>query len=286
MQARIKAFFDEATNTISYVVAEPAGPHAAIIDPVLDYDAKSGRTTTRSADEIVEYIRDEGLTVDWILETHPHADHLTAAPYLKDKLGGRIAIGAGIRQVQTNFAGIFNLGAAFATDGSQFDRLWDDGDAIEVGVMTGRVIETPGHTPACVSYRFGDAIFVGDTMFMPDFGSARCDFPDGDARTLYRSVQRILSLPPETRLFMCHDYGPGGRAYEWETTVAAQRAENKHLNDGVTEEEFVEMRTTRDKELSMPVLLLPAIQLNIRAGYPPEPEDNGVSYLKIPLNGV
>lgn len=286
MQARIKAFFDEATNTISYVVAEPAGPRAAVIDPVLDYDAKSGRTSTRSADEIVEYTRDEGMTVDWILETHPHADHLTAAPYLKDRLGGRIAIGEGIRQVQRNFAGIFNLGDGLATDGSQFDQLWQDGDRFAVGALDVEVLATPGHTPACVSYRFGDAVFVGDTMFMPDFGSARCDFPDGDARTLYHSVQRILSLPPETRLFMCHDYGPGGRAYEWETTVAAQKAENKHLNDGVSEDEFVEMRTARDKELSMPVLLLPAIQLNIRAGYPPEPEDNGVSYLKIPLNGV
>ena len=286
MHARIKAFFDDATNTVSYVVAEPEGRRCAVIDPVLDYDAKSGRTATRSAGEIVEYIREQGLTVDWILETHPHADHLTAAPYLKERLGGRIAIGAGIRQVQKNFAGIFNLGDGVATDGSQFDQLWCDGDEIEVGVMTGRVLATPGHTPACVSYKFGDAVFVGDTLFMPDFGSARCDFPDGDARTLYRSVRRLLALPPETRLFLCHDYGPGGRAYAWETTVAAQRAENKHLHDGIGEDEFVAMRTARDKELAMPVLLLPAIQLNIRAGYPPEPESNGVSYLKIPLNGV
>ena len=283
---QIKAFFDEATNTVSYVVAEPGGRHCAVIDPVLDYDAKSGRTATRSADEIVEYIREQDLTVDWILETHPHADHLSAAAHIKDQVGGHIAIGEGIRQVQANFAKVFNLGAGLACDGSQFDRLWRDGDSVPVGAMDGRVMATPGHTPACVAYVFGDAVFVGDTMFMPDFGSARCDFPDGDARTLFRSVKRILSLPPETRLFMCHDYGPGGRAYEWETTVAAQRAENKHLHDGVSEEEFVAMRTARDKELSMPVLLLPAIQLNIRAGYPPEPEANGVSYLKIPLNGV
>ena len=286
MQPRIEAFFDEATNTVSYVVAEPVGTAAAIIDPVLDFDPKSGRTATRSADEIVDYTRQEGLNVEWILETHPHADHLTAAPYLKETLGGRIAIGEGIRQVQRNFATVFNLGDGLATDGSQFDRLWADGDTLTVGAMEGEVLATPGHTPACVAYRFGDAVFVGDTLFMPDFGSARCDFPDGDARTLYRSVQRLLGLPPQTRLFMCHDYGPGGRAYAWETTVAEQKSDNKHLHDGVTEDDFVAMRTARDAELSMPALLLPAIQLNIRAGYPPEPEGNGVSYLKIPLNGV
>ncbi len=286
MSPRVKAFFDEATFTISYVVAEPDGSHCAIIDPVLDYDPKSGRTGTASADALVAHVRDADLTVDWILETHPHADHLTAAPYLQDQLGGRIAIGEGVRRVQENFKQIFNLADEFRTDGSQFQHLFADDETFMIGAMPARVMYTPGHTPSCITYVIGDAAFVGDTMFMPDFGSARCDFPDGDARTLYRSVHRILSLPPETRLYMCHDYGPGGRAYEWETTVAQQRAENIHLHDGISEDAFVEMRTARDETLSMPVLILPAIQVNIRAGHFPPAEDNGVAYLKIPLNAV
>jgi len=286
MSPRVKAFFDEATFTISYVVAEPEGRHCVIIDPVLDYDPKSGRSSTATADDVIGYVRAEDLTVDWILETHPHADHLTAAPYLKEQLGGRVAIGEGVCKVQENFKLVFNLSAEFRTDGSQFEHLFDDGEEFRFGGMTAQVLATPGHTPSCVTYLIGDAAFVGDTLFMPDFGSARCDFPEGDARTLYRSVQRLLSLPPETRLFMCHDYGPGGRPYKWETTVAEQRAENIHLHDGVSEDEFVAMRTERDKQLSMPVLILPAIQVNIRAGAFPPAEDNGISYLKIPLNAV
>jgi len=286
MSPRVKAFFDEATFTISYVVAEPEGRHCVIIDPVLDYDPKSGRSSTTTADDVIGYVRAEDLTVDWILETHPHADHLTAAPYLKEQLGGRVAIGEGVCRVQENFKQVFNLSEEFRTDGSQFEHLFDDGEEFRIGGMTAQVLATPGHTPSCVTYLIGDAAFVGDTLFMPDFGSARCDFPEGDARTLYRSVQRLLSLPPETRLFMCHDYGPGGRPYKWETTVAEQRTENIHLHDGVSEDEFVAMRTERDKQLSMPVLILPAIQVNIRAGAFPPAEDNGISYLKIPLNAV
>lgn len=286
MQPDIAAFFDKATCSVSYVVAEPGGRRAAIIDPVLDFDARSGRTSTEGADRIVAHVQDGNLTVDWILETHAHADHLTAAPYLQRRLGGRTGIGRLITEVQRAFKPIYNLGDGFATDGSQFDRLFDDGDEVPVGGLVGQVLATPGHTPACVSYRFGDAVFVGDTMFMPDYGSARCDFPGGDAATLYRSVRRLLSLPPETRLFMCHDYAPGGRDYAWETTVAEQRAKNLHVRDGVSEADFVKMRTERDRTLSMPALLLPAVQVNIRAGHFPPPEDNGVSYLKLPLNGI
>lgn len=285
-QARIDNFFHPDTNTFTYVVAEAEGGHCVIIDSVLDYDPKSGRTATTAADEVIAHVQENGLTVDWILETHPHADHITAAPYLKARLGGQIGIGQGIREVQKNFKGVFNLGAEFATDGSQFDRLFDDGEKISFGAATVEVWSCPGHTPACVCYLIGDAVFVGDTIFMPDFGSARCDFPDGDARTLFHSVRRLLALPPETRLFMCHDYGPGGREFRCQTTVGEQRADNKHLNDGVDEEEFVAMRTARDKELEMPVLLLPSIQINIRGGAFPPPEENGISYLKLPLNAV
>ncbi|MDP6688954.1 MAG: MBL fold metallo-hydrolase [Alphaproteobacteria bacterium] len=287
---RIDHFFHPASNTFTYVVAEgrneAGGDHCVIIDSALDYDPKSGRTATVAADEVAAHVRDNGLVVDWILETHPHADHLTAAPYLKAQLGGKIGIGQGVRQVQENFKAVFNLGDEFATDGSQFDHLFEEGERFSFGDASGEVWSTPGHTPACVCYLIEDAVFVGDTIFMPDFGSARCDFPDGDARTLFHSVKRLLALPPETRLFMCHDYGPGGREFRWLTSVGEQRADNKHMNDGVDEEEFVAMRTARDNELEMPVLLLPAVQVNVRGGAFPPPEENGVSYLKMPLNAV
>ena len=283
---RIEHFFHPDSFTYTSVVAEEAGEHCVIIDSALDYDPKSGRTATIAADEIVAHVRDNNLVVDWILETHPHADHITAAPYLKEQLGGRIGIGQGVCQVQRNFKAVFNLGAEFAIDGSQFDHLFAEGERFSFGAASGEVWSTPGHTPACVCYLIEDAVFVGDTIFMPDFGSARCDFPDGDARTLFHSVKRLLALPPATRMFMCHDYGPGGREYRWLTTVAEQRADNKHMNDGVGEEEFVAMRTARDNELDMPVLLLPAVQVNIRGGAFPPAEDNGVSYLKMPLNAV
>lgn len=287
MIPRVTGFFDEATNTASYVVAEPDGSHCAIIDPVLDYDPKSGRTETRSADRIVADVRDRGLTVDWILETHAHADHLTAAPYLKETLGGRIGIGAHITDVQAIFGDVFNAGPEFAKDGSQFDRLFGDGDTFTIGAMEVRVMHTPGHTPACITYVAGDAAFIGDTLFMPDYGTARCDFPGGDAATLYRSIRKVLSLPPETRLFLCHDYkAPGRDRFAWETTVADERAHNVHVHEGVSEADFVAMRTERDKTLSMPALILPSVQVNMRAGAPPPPEDNGTTYLKIPLNAL
>ncbi len=285
-QVRIEHFFHPESNTYSYVVAEAGGDHCVIIDSVLDYDPKSGRTGTKSADEVIAHVRENGFVVDWILDTHPHADHITAAPYLKRELGGRIGIGEGIRKVQENFKAVFNLGDEFQTDGSQFDHLFTDDEIFTFGGATGKVWSCPGHTPACVCYLIDDAVFVGDTIFMPDFGSARCDFPDGDPRTLFHSVKRLLSLPPETRLFMCHDYGPGGREFRWETTVAEQRRDNKHMHDGVSEEEFVDMRTTRDKELDMPVLILPAVQINIRGGQFPPAEDNGISYLKLPLDAL
>ena len=286
MGPEVKTFFDEATFTATHVVKDPASKHAAILDSVLDYDPKSGHTGKESADAVLAYVKDEGLEIDWILETHAHADHLTAAPYLKDQLGAPIAIGAHIDTVQGVFKKIFNAEDEFATDGSQFDRLFDDGETFSIGEMAVRVMHTPGHTPACSTYVMGDAAFVGDTLFMPDFGTARCDFPGGDARQLFKSIQRILALPPETRLFMCHDYAPGGREYQWETTVAAEKAENKHVHDGVSEDAFVQMRTERDKQLAMPVLLLPSVQVNMRAGHMPPAEDNGVSYLKIPVDAV
>lgn len=282
----VKTFFDTDTFTATYVVADETAGRCAIIDSVLDFDPKAGRTATASADAVIAWVRGAGLTVDWLLETHIHADHLTAAPYLKQHLGGMIAIGAHITAVQKTFAGIFNAEAGFATDGSQFDHTFHDGDTFAVGGVEGRVLHTPGHTPACLSYLIGDAVFVGDTIFMPDYGSARCDFPGGDARMLYRSVRRLLDLPPQTRMFVGHDYGPDGRPYAVETTVADQRRANIHMRDGIDEEEFVAMRTARDATLDMPRLILPSVQVNMRAGAFPPAEANGVSYLKLPLNAL
>lgn len=284
MTLKIRAFFDEATYTVSYLAWDAATRVAAVIDPVLDYDPKSGRTSTGSAQSLLSAAKAEDLKVEWILETHAHADHFSAGAWLRERTGAKIAIGEHIRTVQSTFRNLFNI-ADQSTDGSDFDRLVRDGDRIALGNLTIEVIHTPGHTPACVSYRIADAVFVGDTLFMPDYGTARVDFPGGDARTLFRSIRRILSLPPETRLFMCHDYkAPGREAYAWETTVAAERERNVHVRDGVTEDEFVAMRTARDRTLAMPVLILPSVQVNIRAGRMPTPEANGVSYLKIPLN--
>lgn len=286
MKPRIQAFFDEATWTVSYVVYDQPGGHCAIVDSVLDYDAKSGRTSTRSASRLIEFVQGHSLTVEWILETHAHADHLSAAHYLRKKLGGRIAIGAGITQVQDVFKGIFHLEPEFRPDGSQFDHLLHDGEAFPIGQLHAHALAVPGHTPACMAYQVEDAVFAGDTLFMPDVGTARCDFPGGNAHTLYQSVRKLLSLPPETRLFMCHDYPPTGRAAAWECTVQDQRAHNIHVHDGVTEAEFVELRQRRDATLDMPVLILPSVQVNIRAGELPPAEANGVSYLKIPLNAL
>lgn len=282
----VHGFFDPATWTVTYVVYDGPGSACAIIDSVLDYDLKSGRTQHTSADKVIAFVREHQLKVEWILETHAHADHLSAAPYLKEKLGGKLAIGSRITAVQKVFAEIFNLEPDFKQDGTQFDHLFTEDEAIKVGTFTGRALFVPGHTPACMAYQFGDAVFVGDTLFMPDVGSARCDFPGGDARMLYESSKKILSLPAETRLFMCHDYPPNDRSIRFETTVAAQRAHNIHLHDGVTQEQFVAMRTKRDATLEMPVLILPAVQINIRAGNFPPPEPNGKSYLKIPLNAL
>jgi glyoxylase-like metal-dependent hydrolase (beta-lactamase superfamily II) len=286
MQPRVFTVFDKPTFTATHVIAEADGPHAAIIDSVLGFDPKSGRTSTKSADAVVALVREKGLQVDWVLETHLHADHLSAAPYLKDKLGGRIGIGEHVVDVQATFKKIYNFERSFPTDGSQFDYLFKDGDIIRVGALQIRVMYTPGHTPACVTYVAGDAAVVGDTLFSPDYGTARCDFPGGDARTLYRSIRRMFDLPPATRLFLCHDYAPGGRPFLWETTVAEQRAKNIHINDSVTEDAFVKMRTERDKTLDMPVLILPAIQVNMRGGRLPPAEDNGISYLKLPVNAL
>jgi glyoxylase-like metal-dependent hydrolase (beta-lactamase superfamily II) len=283
----VKAFFDEATYTVSYVVSDPTSNACAIVDSVLDYDPASGRTTTESADALMANIRDAGLEVEWILETHVHADHLSAAPYLQQKIGGRIAIGSQIKAVQEVFGGLFNAGSEFQRDGSQFDRLLADGDEFQIGNVKCQAMHTPGHTPACMTYVIGDAAFVGDTLFMPDFGTARTDFPGGDARQLYRSIQRVLSLPPQTRLFMCHDYkAPGRDEYAWETTVAAERKDNIHVHDGVDEDEFVKMREERDATLGMPRLILPSVQINMRAGRMPPPEDNGQAYIKIPINAL
>ena len=286
MQPRVFTVFDKPTFTATHVIAEADGPHAAIVDSVLGFDPKSGRTSTKSADAVVALVKEKGLQVDWVLETHLHADHLSAAPYLKEKLGGRIGIGEHVVDVQATFKKIYNFERSFPTDGSQFDYLFKDGDIIRVGGLQIRVMYTPGHTPACVTYVAGDAAVVGDTLFSPDYGTARCDFPGGDARTLYRSIHRIFDLPPTTRLFLCHDYAPGGRAFMWETTVAEQRAKNIHINDSVTEDAFVKMRTERDKTLDMPVLILPAIQVNMRGGRLPPAEDNGISYLKLPVNAL
>ena len=282
----VTAFFDEATFTVTYVVADPDSAHAAIVDPVLDYDPASGRTSTVSADKVAAFVRDNNLSIDWVLETHVHADHLSAAPYLREKLGGKVAIGKNVAAVQETFQGVFNI-EDLATDGSQFDHLFEDGDEFSIGDMAGSIISTPGHTPACITYVIGDAAFVGDTLFMPDFGTARTDFPGGDAGMLYDSIQRILALPGDTRLFMCHDYkAPGRDEFAWETSVAEQREVNVHINRNVSRDEFVAMREGRDAELGMPKLILPSIQVNVRAGQLPEAEANGVRYLKIPLDTV
>jgi glyoxylase-like metal-dependent hydrolase (beta-lactamase superfamily II) len=286
MNPIIHGIFDPATWTVTYVVYDHLGGSCAIIDSVLDYDPKSGRTSTESADKVIAFVKDQQLKVTWILETHAHADHLSAAPYLKAQLGGKTAIGDHITAVQRVFKGIFNLEASFKEDGTQFDHLLQEGETFAIGQLTAKALYVPGHTPACVAYQVGDAVFVGDTLFMPDVGSARCDFPGGDAKTLYASARKILSLPDETRLFMCHDYPPEGREVKFETTVAEQRAHNIHLHDGIDEAEFVRMRTARDATLAMPVLILPAVQINIRAGEFPPKDDNGVSYLKIPLNAL
>ncbi|MCW5751522.1 MAG: MBL fold metallo-hydrolase [Alphaproteobacteria bacterium] len=285
MRPDVHAFFDEATFTVSYVVADPASGRAAIVDSVLDFDPASGRTAKQSANRIIAHVRGQGLRVDWLLETHVHADHLSAAPYLKEELGGEICIGHSITKVQETFGKLFNAGSEFARDGSQFDRLFRDGERFNVGGIEAQVMHTPGHTPACMTYVIGDAAFVGDTLFMPDYGTARCDFPGGDARQLYRSIQRIFKLPPETRLFMCHDYkAPGRDEYRWETTVATERRENIHVHDGIGEDQFAAMRTARDKTLAMPRLILPSVQVNMRAGELPPAEANGVRYLKLPLD--
>jgi len=283
----IKALFDEPTNTVTYVVHDGETLRAAIIDSVLDFDPASGRTTFGSADAVIAYVAEQGLTVDWLLETHAHADHLSAAPYLQKKLGGKIAIGEHIVAVQNTFGKLFNAGSEFQRDGSDFDQLWKDGDQFAIGNLSVTVLHVPGHTPACIAYVIGDAVFVGDTMFMPDYGTARADFPGGDARALYRSARRILSLPPQTRLFMCHDYLPAGRTqYVWESTVEAERKANVHIHDGVTEDAFVAMREARDATLAMPRLILPSVQVNMRAGHLPQAEENGVVYLKLPVNLV
>jgi glyoxylase-like metal-dependent hydrolase (beta-lactamase superfamily II) len=280
----VTGFFHEATFSVSYLVADPATRRAALIDTVLDYDHKAGRISTATADAVIDAVRSRDLTVDWVLETHVHADHLTAAPHVKEKLGGQMALGAHVTDIQSYFKRLFNAGPEFVPDGAQFDRLFGDGDAFRIGTLDVRVMHTPGHTPACISYVVGDAVFVGDTLFMPDYGTARCDFPGGSARQLYRSIQRILSLPSETRVFTGHDYGPDGRPFAWESSVADQRDHNKHVGGGVSEDDFVTRREARDKELDAPNLILPALQVNMRAGHLPPADDNGIVYLRIPLN--
>ncbi|MFC3284849.1 MBL fold metallo-hydrolase [Litchfieldella rifensis] len=278
-------FFDELTNTFSYVVQDPASRACAILDSVLDFDYAAGRTEVRSAGAIIDFIEREGLGVEWILETHVHADHLSAAPYLHDKLGGKTGIGARITEVQELFGKVFNAGTEFSRDGSQFDRLFEEGDTFNIGTLEGRVMHTPGHTPACLTYVVGDAAFIGDTLFMPDYGTARCDFPGGDARSMYRSIHKVLALSPETRLFLCHDYkAPGREEYQHQTSVAEQRAHNVHVHEGIGEDEFVKMRTERDAMLDIPRLIVPSVQVNMRAGHMPPPEDNGQVYLKVPIN--
>lgn len=281
-----QGFFDPATWTVSYVIWDHASRHAALIDPVLDYDPKSGHTRSDSADRLIAYVQEQGLSVDWILETHAHADHLSGARYLQQRVGGRIAIGEHIREVQATFKKLFNLERGFLPDGSQFDHLFKDGETFRIGEVEAQALWVPGHTPADMAYLIDGAVFVGDTLFMPDVGSARADFPGGDARQLYRSMRRLLALPPETRLYMCHDYPPGERAPQWQTTVAEQRAHNVHAHDGVSEEAFVALRQARDATLEVPTLILPSIQVNVRAGQLPPPDDNGVSYLRIPLNAL
>lgn len=287
MHPDVHAFFDEATFTVTYVVRDPNGTKCAIVDSVLDFDYASGRTDTRSADAVIAFVRDKGWEVEWLLETHVHADHLSAAPYIQRELGGKIAIGENIRTVQDTFGKVFNEGTEFRRDGSQFDALFKEGDSFHIGQLRGDVMHTPGHTPACLTYVIGDAAFVGDTLFMPDFGTARCDFPGGSAETMWESVQKILSLPDETRIFVGHDYKAEGRDhYAWESTVGEQKRLNKHVGAGKSKEDFVRMRTERDATLAMPRLIIPSLQVNMRAGRMPEPEDNGVSYLKVPVNGL
>lgn len=283
----IHSFFDERTFTATHLVSDPETGKAAIIDPVLDFDLSSGRTNTASADSLIALVKQRSYSVEWILETHIHADHLSSAPYLQQQLGGKTGVSNAVPLIQKSFGDIFNAGSEFATDGSQFDHLFADDEAFSLGGVEAKVMHTPGHTPACAVYIFGDAAFVGDTLFMPDFGSARCDFPGGDARTLYNSIQKILALPDETRLFTCHDYkAPGRDQFAWESTVAEQHENNVHLGGSISEEAFVKMREERDAQLSMPKLILPAVQVNMRAGKMPPPEDNGVSYLKLPVNAV
>jgi glyoxylase-like metal-dependent hydrolase (beta-lactamase superfamily II) len=284
MQPSVQSFFDHATSTVTHVVSAGPGTACAIIDSVLDFDPKSGRTSTRSADAVIAFVRSQELRVEWLLETHAHADHMSAAPYLADQLGGRIGIGSDIRTVQHAFANIYNLHPRAPEDGSQFDQLFAADSSFTIGRLEALAMHVPGHTPADMAYRIGDAVFVGDSLFMPDLGTARCDFPGGSAQAMYQSVRRILALPDATRLFMCHDYPPAGREARWETTVAEQRAHNVHVHDGITEQQFVEMRTKRDATLDMPTLILPAIQVNLNAGRLPDAEENGVRYLKIPIN--
>jgi glyoxylase-like metal-dependent hydrolase (beta-lactamase superfamily II) len=284
VKPEVAAFFDEPTNTISYIVKDPNSDACAVVDSVMDIDYAAGRITYEGADEIIRYIEEKGWKLEWIIETHVHADHLSAAPYIQQKLGGKLGIGENITIVQDTFGKVFNEGTEFQRDGSQFDRLFTDGDSYQIGSLTAYVMHTPGHTPACMTHVVGDAAFVGDTLFMPDGGSARADFPGGDARELYRSMKRVLALPNETRLFMCHDYGPNGRDIEWETTVADERAHNIHVKDGVSEDEFVAMREARDATLAMPKLIIPSLQVNMRAGQLPPKDQDGKTFLKVPVN--
>ncbi|KAE9631494.1 MBL fold metallo-hydrolase [Parasedimentitalea maritima] len=287
MTPLVKAFFDEATNTVSYVARDPQSSACAIIDPVLDFDHASGRTNTASADIIISWITGQALTLDWVLESHVHADHLSAAPYLQEKLGGKIGIGANITVVQDTFGKVFNEGTEFQRDGSQFDALLSHGDSFHIGQMQADVLHTPGHTPACMTYVIGDAAFVGDTLFMPDFGTARCDFPGGSSAQLYASIQKILALPDETRIFVCHDYkAPGRDEFAWETTVGEQKALNVHIGNGRSIEDFTKMRDSRDATLGMPKLILPSLQVNMRAGQMPEPDEQGDVFLKLPINKI
>jgi glyoxylase-like metal-dependent hydrolase (beta-lactamase superfamily II) len=284
VRPEVEGFFDAETNTISYVVKDPASDACAVIDPVMDIDMAAGRISHASADKMIGFIREKGLALEWLIETHAHADHLSGAPYIQEQLGGRLGIGENIKVVQEVFGKIFNEGTQFQRDGSQFDKLFTDGDTYRIGTMTAFAMHTPGHTPACMTHVIGDAAFVGDTLFMPDGGTARADFPGGCARELYRSIKKVLALPDAMRLFMCHDYGPGGREIRWETTVAEERAANIHVREGVSEDEFVAMRTARDKTLNMPKLIIPSIQVNIRGGQLPEPDESGKRFLKVPVN--
>ena len=287
VKPEVKGFFDPDTNTISYVVKDPGSTHCAIVDSVMDIDYAAGRLSYSHADAIIAYVQAQGLTVDWLIETHVHADHLSAAPYIQDKLGGKLGIGRNITVVQDTFGKVFNEGTEFQRDGSQFDQLFKDSDSLHIGQMRVDVLHTPGHTPACLTYVVGDAAFVGDTLFMPDFGTARCDFPGGSAETLYASIQKILALPDDTRIFVGHDYkAPGRDEFAWETSVGEQKAFNIHVGAGKPAEDFVSMRTARDSTLAMPRLIIPSLQVNMRAGQMPPPEDNGVSYLKVPVNGI